>query len=63
MIYKTKQEALYQKKVNSSLVSTCNCKTDYWVILHWYACGADGQSGVQSRDYQNCSDGWIAKFF
>ena len=28
-----------------------------WVILHWYACGADGQSlgwsvGVRSRDYQ-----------
>ena len=24
-----------------------------WVILHWYACGADGRSfGVRSRDYQ-----------
>ena len=23
-----------------------------WVILHWYACGADGRLGVRSRDYQ-----------
>ena len=29
MIYITKQEGLYQNKVNSSLVSTCNCKMDY----------------------------------
>ena len=33
-----------------------------WVILHWYACGADGQSvgrsvGVRSRNYQIFSDG------
>ena len=33
-----------------------------WVILHWYACGADGQSlgwagVVWSRDYQIFSDG------
>ena len=33
-----------------------------WVILHWYACGADGQSlarslFVRSRDYQIFSDG------
>ena len=33
-----------------------------WVILHWYACGADGRSlgrsvGVRSRDYQIFSDG------
>ena len=32
-----------------------------WVILHWYACGADGRSlgravGVRSRDYQILSD-------
>ena len=32
------------------------------IILHWYACGADGLSGgrsvgVQSRDYQIFSDG------
>ena len=27
-----------------------------WVLLHWYACGADGRSGVRSRDYQNFSD-------
>ena len=31
MIYITKQEGLYQNKVNSSLVSTCNCKMDYWL--------------------------------
>ena len=24
-----------------------------WIILHWYACGADGRAvGVRSRDYQ-----------
>ena len=33
-----------------------------WVILHWYACGADGRSlarslGVRSRDYQIFSEG------
>ena len=37
-----------------------------WIILHWYACGADGLSGgrsvgrsvgVKSRDYQIFSDG------
>ena len=33
MIYITKQEGLYQNKVNSSLVSTCNCKMDYCSIL------------------------------
>ena len=28
------------------------------VILHWYACGADGRSvGARSRDYQIFSDG------
>ena len=32
-----------------------------WVILYWYACGADGRSlgqsvGVRSRDYQIFSD-------
>ena len=27
-----------------------------WVILHWCACGADGQADVWSRDYQNFSD-------
>ena len=34
MIYITKQEGLYQNKVNFSLVSTCN------YILRWYAWGA-----------------------
>ena len=29
MIYITKKEGLYQNEVNSSLVSTCNCKMDY----------------------------------
>ena len=31
MIYITKQEGLYQNKVNSSLVFTGNCKMDYWL--------------------------------
>ena len=31
MIYIRKQEGLYQNKVNSSLVSTCNCKMVYYV--------------------------------
>ena len=30
MIYVIKQEGLYQNKVNSSLVSTFNCKMGYW---------------------------------
>ena len=30
MIYITKQEGLYQNKVNSSFVFTCNCKMGYW---------------------------------
>ena len=29
MIYIIKQEGLYQNKVNSSLVSTCNCNMAY----------------------------------
>ena len=29
MIYIIKQRGLYQNKVNSSLVSTCNCKMGY----------------------------------
>ena len=29
MIYIIKQEGLYQNKVNSSLVFTCNCKMGY----------------------------------
>ena len=34
-----------------------------WVILHWYAYGADGRSlGVRSRDYQIFSDGYITSF-
>ena len=31
MIYITKQEGLYQNKVNSSLVFTGNCKMDYYI--------------------------------
>ena len=27
-----------------------------WVILHWFTCGADGQSGVWPHDYQIFSD-------
>ena len=33
MIYITKQEGLYQNEVNSSLVSTCNCKMDYGNVI------------------------------
>ena len=33
MIYIIKQEGLYQNKVNSSLVFTCNCKMGYWLLL------------------------------
>ena len=33
MIYITKQEGLYQNKVNSSLVFTGNCKMDYSDLL------------------------------
>ena len=29
MIYIKKQEGLYQNKVNSGLISTCNCKIGY----------------------------------
>ena len=29
MIYIIKQERLYQNKVNSSIISTCNCKMGY----------------------------------
>ena len=29
MIYVKKQEGLYQNKVNSIFVSTCNCKMGY----------------------------------
>ena len=36
-----------------------------WVILHWYACGANGRTvgrkGVRSHDYQNFSDGWMGE--
>ena len=31
MIYIIKQEGLYQNKVNSSLVFTCNCKMGYYL--------------------------------
>ena len=38
-----------------------------WIILHWYACGADERSGgpavgVRSCDYQIFSDGWFTTF-
>ena len=32
MIYMIKQGGLYQSKVKSSLISTCNCKIGYWKI-------------------------------
>ena len=34
MIYITKQEGLYQNKVNSILVSTGNCKMGYTPLTH-----------------------------
>ena len=33
MIYIIKQEELYQNQVNSSLVSVCNGKTDYRLLI------------------------------
>ena len=33
MIYIKKEEGLYQNKVNSSLVSNCNCKMGYLTLL------------------------------
>lgn len=37
MIYMIKQEQLYENKVNSSLVSTCNFEMSYYSCsaLHW----------------------------
>ena len=32
-----------------------------WVILHWYACGAD-RKDMRLRDYQNFSEGKITTF-
>ena len=32
MIYIIKQAGLYQNKVNSSLISNCNCKMGYWTM-------------------------------
>ena len=31
MVYRRKQEGLYQNKVNSSLISHCNCKMGYFI--------------------------------
>ena len=57
-----------------AISSQNNLKLPYlyvdWVILHLYACGADGRSGgravgragVWSRDYQNFSDAKVTKF-
>ena len=55
----------FPAKITSSYISVA-IPVD-WVILHWYACGADGRSlgravGVRSRDYQIFSDGWITSF-
>ena len=39
MIYIIKQDGLFQNKVNSSLVSNCNCKMGYsywWIFVYTF---------------------------
>ena len=60
LLYKTPVAMRFSAKITSSCIWVA-IPVD-WVILHWYACGADGRSGgravgVRSRDYQIFSDG------
>ena len=55
----TKQEGLLQNKVNFSLVSTCNCKMGYWVILHWYACGVSERTVGRTVTWLPKFLGWM----
>ena len=59
--YKTPVAVRFPAKISSSCIWVA-IPVD-WVILHCYACGADGRSlGVRSRDYQIFSDGYITSF-
>ena len=55
LLYKTPVVMRFPAKITLSCIWAA-IPVD-WVILHWYACGADGRSGVRSRDYQIFSDG------
>ena len=60
LLYKTPVVMRFPAKITSSCIWV-TIPVD-WVILHWYACGADrwylGRAGgVRSRDYQIFSDG------
>ena len=60
LLYKTPVAMRFPAKISSSCIWVA-IPVD-WVILPWYACGADGRSGVRSRDYQIFSDGYITSF-
>ena len=51
MNWKTPQKRKSVPRILSMSVAT---KFD---ISNWFPCGADGQTDVRSRDYQNFSDG------
>ena len=60
LLFKTLVAMRFPAKVTSSCIWAA-IPVD-WVILHWYACGADGRSlgravGVRSCDYQIFSNG------
>ena len=65
LVVSASQDAVgYAISRQNNLVSNCIWLVipDDWVILHWYACGADGRMdarvvGVRSRDYQIFLDG------
>ena len=55
LVVKTRKAMRFPAKITSSCIWVA-MPVD-WVILHWYACGADGRwSDVRSRDYQNFSN-------
>ena len=59
MAYVIKQEGLYQNKVNSSLVSICNCKMDYyWTRLRKYR---DQFVSVSQIYYSAEANNWSAR--
>ena len=61
LLYKTPVAMRFPAKISSSCIWVA-IPVD-WVILPWYACGADRRSlGVRSCDYQIFSDGYITSF-
>ena len=65
LLYKTLVAMRFPAKITTSCIWVAMLVD--WVILHCYACGADGRSlgrvvGVRSRDYQIFSDGLITSF-